>query len=231
MYECCWCGLDSRNVKFSGWNYFNHDIEYCFGCHHSSNLFGCVNIPRGEYCILNKQCSKEEYWNLLPKIKKQMMEVPYSDRLGRKYYYGEMLPAELSPWAYNEATVYEWFPITKEEAILKGLNWRDLDPRSYQDTTMEIPEHIKDVEENVLQAVLKCANCGKNYQIIKKELQFLRRFNFPIPRQCPLCRDRARIKLLNPMTIFERSCAKCNEGIETSYAPTRPEIVYCESCY
>src|SRR3989339_18653 len=51
MYECCWCGLDSNDVKFSAWNYTNHNTEYCFGVHHSENMFGCVNIPKGEYCI------------------------------------------------------------------------------------------------------------------------------------------------------------------------------------
>lgn len=231
MYEACWCGLDSHNVKFSAWNYYNHDAEYCFGCHHSSNLFGCVNMPKGEYCILNKQYSKEEYEKLIPKIKEHMLKVPYTDKIGRKYKYGEMLPAELSPWAYNEATSYECFPINKEEAMTEGLNWRDPDLREYKDATMEIPEHIKNVPDDILKAILKCADCGKNYQIIQKELDFLRRINFPIPKQCPLCRDRARIKLLNPMDIYDRQCAKCNKNIKTSYSPDRPEIVYCEKCY
>ncbi|MCX6752249.1 MAG: hypothetical protein NTZ87_01995 [Candidatus Nomurabacteria bacterium] len=231
MYECCWCGLDSHNVKFSSWNYYNHDVEYCFGCHHSSNLFGCVSLIKGEYCILNKQYSKEEYEKLVLKIKKQMAEIPYEDRLGREYRYGEMLPAELSPWSYNEATVFEWFPLKKEEAVAKGFNWRDPDLREYKDATVEIPSHIKDVEDDVLQAILKCVSCGKNYQIIPKELQFLRRFNLPISDNCPLCRDRARIKQLNPMQIYNRECAKCGKEIKTSYAPDRPEVVYCEKCY
>ena len=231
MYECCWCGLDSHNVKFSAWNYYNQDVEYCFGCHHSRNMFGCVNIPKGEYCILNKQYTKEEYEKLIPKIKKHMAEVPYKDKLGRVYSYGEMLPAELSPWSYNESTAYEWFPITREEVIKKGLNWRDSDLREYKDAIIEVLKHIKDIKDDILKAVLKCMDCGKNYQIIQKELQFLRRFNFPIPSHCPLCRDRARIKSLNGMAIYNRKCAKCSTDIQTSYAPDRPEIVYCEKCY
>lgn len=231
MYDCCWCGWDSRNVKFSGWCYVNQDIEYCFGCHNSSNLFGCVGARKGEYCILNKQYSKEEYFAIIEKIKKQMNDVPYKDKLGREYKYGEMLPAELSPWAYNEATVYEWFPVTKEQAVRDGFNWRDPDLREYVDTTMVIPENIKDVKSDILKAIIKCTDCGKNYQIIPSELTFLCKFNFPIPRQCPLCRDRARIKSLNSMVIFNRNCAKCNKEIQTSYAPERPEIVYCEKCY
>ncbi len=85
--------------------------------------------------------------------------------------------------------------------------------------------------DDILKAILKCLACGKNYQIIQKELQFLRRFNFPIPHDCPLCRDRNRIKQLNPMQTYKRSCGKCNIVIETSYSPDRPEIVYCEKCY
>jgi len=231
MYECCWCGLDSHGVKFSAWGYFNRDIEYCFGCQHSSNLFGCVNMRKGEYCILNKQYTKEEYETLVQKIKKHMAEVPYIDTIGRKYFYGEMLPAELSPWAYNESTAYEWSPIAKGEAAVRGLKWREPDIREYINATIKIENHIKDVKDDILEAVLKCEDCGKNYQIIKKELDFLRRMNFPIPQQCPLCRDRARIKLLNPIDVYKRKCAKCDKGIETSYAPDRPEVVYCEKCY
>ena len=160
-----------------------------------------------------------------------MTDVPYEDKLGRVYEYGEMLPAEMSPWAYNESTAYEWIPVTKDEAIKKGLNWRDPDLRKYKDATMEVPKHIKDVKDDILKAILKCINCGKNYQIIQKELTFLRRFNLPIPDHCPLCRDRARIKQLNPMMIYNRSCVKCGKDIETSYASNRPEIVYCDKCY
>ena len=78
---------------------------------------------------------------------------------------------------------------------------------------------------------MKCVDCGKNYQIIPKELQFLKRFALPVPRNCPLCRDRARIRQLNPMQMYSRTCDKCNKTIETSYAPDKPDIVYCEKCY
>lgn len=231
IYESCWVGINTQNVKFSFWNYSAHDIEYSYGCHTSGNVFGCIGLRKGEYCILNKQYSKEEYCLLVDKIKKQMMDLPYKDKLGREYRYGEFFPVELCPWLYNETVAFEFFPISKETAIQKGYGWRDDDRREYRAATMQIPDKIKDVQDDVLKAILKCDNCGKNYQIIPMELQFLRRFSLPIPRQCPLCRDRARVKQLNPMAIYERICAKCNEAIETSYAPDRPEIVYCESCY
>ncbi|MCR4328225.1 MAG: hypothetical protein NUV53_01775 [Patescibacteria group bacterium] len=231
VYECTWVGINTSNVKFCYWNYSAHDVEYCYGCHSSGNLFGCAGLRNGEYCILNKQYSKEGYFEMVEKIKKQMSEVPYMDKLGRKYQYGEFFPAEICPWKYNETRAQEYFPITKEEALVNGFSWRDPDLREYQMATMAIPDHIKDVTDDILQAIFKCEACGRNYRLIRMELEFYRRMNLPIPRKCYLCRDGERIRKLNPMDIYDRTCAKCGKDIQTSYAPDRPEIVYCEGCY
>jgi hypothetical protein len=42
-----------------------------------------------------------------------------------------------------------------------------------------------------------------------------------------------RIKRVNPPKLWHRKCMKegCQNEFETSYAPERPEIVYCEKCY
>ena len=202
VYECSWVGIQTQNIKFSHWNYSAHDVEYCFGCHNSSNLFGCVGIRKGEYCIFNKQYKKEEYFDLVEKIKKQMMEIPYIDKLGREYRYGEFFPTEICPWKYNETRGQEYFPLKKDEAIAKGFSWRDLDSREFLDATIKIPDNIKDVTNNILEAILKCDACGKNYRLIEKEFTFYKRFNFPIPRECPTCRDLARIKKMNPIKIY-----------------------------
>lgn len=231
VYEATWTGLNTSNVKFSVWAYRNHDSEYIFGCHGCEYLFGCVGMNKASYCIFNKQYTKEEYFSLVEKIKKQMNEIPFVDKNGLEHKYGGQMPADLSPWAYNETIAYEFFPITKEEAIAKGFTWRDADPREYLDATIIVPDNIKDVNDDILKAILKCEACGKNYQIIQKELQFLKRFSFPIPRHCPLCRDRSRVKKLNPMETHSRKCDKCNISIKTAYSPNRPEIVYCEKCY
>jgi len=231
VYESSWVGLNISNVKFSVWNYNVSNLEFSFGCHSSNNMFGCVGIRKGEYCILNKKYSKEEYLELTNRLRKQMMEVPYIDRIGRKYFYGEMMPSELAPWAYNETLAMEWFPLNKKEAVKNGFIWREIEVKDYQDATGKIPDHIKDTTDDILKEILKCKKCGKNYRLIKMELDFYKRFNLPIPHQCPLCRDRARTELLNPIEIYDSICAKCSKKIKISWAPNRPEIVYCGSCY
>ncbi len=232
IYESCWVGLHVNNIKFGFWDYNVHDLEYSMGCHGSENLFGCIGIRKGSYGILNKQYSKDEYQDMVARIKKQMREVPYVDARGREYRYGEYFPNELCPWAYNETTAYELFPFTKEEAIARGFRWRDAESRDFGPATLSVvSDHIKDVTDDITKGMLKCGDCGRTYPIIKMELNFYRKMNIPIPRQCPLCRDRSRIARLDPIKIFDRVCAKCHRAMKSSYAPDRPEIVYCEDCY
>jgi len=231
VYESAWVGANISNIKFSVWNHGASNLEFCFGCHSSNNMFGCVGIRKGEYCILNKKYPKEEYIKITEKLRKQMLEIPYVDKIGRKYFYGEMMPSELSLWTYNESTGMECFPLDKKQAEKEGFSWRDVEPKDYQDATIEIPKDIRDVKDDIVKEILKCEACGKNYRLIKMEVDFYRRFNLPIPHNCPLCRDRARTKLLNPIEIHDRKCAKCGKDIKTSWSAGKPEIVYCEKCY
>ena len=231
MYESVWIGLGSSMAKGSFWNYTTNNIEYCFGCHGSNNLFGCVGVRSGEYCVLNKQYSKKEYKEIAEKIREHMKTLPFKDVRGREYWYGDFFPVETSPWTYNESHAMEFFPLTKQEAETQGFSWRELDRGEYREATIEIPDNIKDVSNDILDAILKCDMCGKNYLVIRMELDFYRRFGIPVPHACPLCRDRARVAKLNPMKVYDRICMKCNVLVKSTHSPNHPEIVYCEQCY
>ncbi len=231
IYECTWVGLGVHNLKFCFWNYNAHDLEYSTGCHGSSDLFGCVGIRQGKFCILNKEYSEQEYKEIVPKIKEQMLKMPYKDKKGREYRYGDFWPTERCPWGYNETTAQEFLPLSREEALAQGFRWRDPDAREFGPATVDAPDHIKDVADDVIKGVLKCQECRMNYKLVKMELQFYRKLNIPIPQCCPLCRDRARISHLSPIRIFDRRCEKCKKDITSSYDPKGEELVYCEACY
>jgi CxxC-x17-CxxC domain-containing protein len=68
-------------------------------------------------------------------------------------------------------------------------------------------------------------------RIIKQELEFYRKHNLPVPKKHPDVRHSERMKLRNPRKLFDRKCSKCGKDIKTTYAPDRPENVYCEECY
>ncbi|HHE76662.1 MAG TPA: hypothetical protein ENL27_01610 [Candidatus Parcubacteria bacterium] len=208
------------------------NLEYCYAVLNSHDCFGCVGLIKKEYCILNKQYSKEKYKELLPKIKKHMNKMPYVDKKGREYKYGEFFPPEFSLFGYNETAAQDYFPLTKEEAEEKGFIWSDYESDSgYQFSDYKIPDDIRDVKDDILEKILKCEVAGKPYRIIPMELEFYRRMGLPIPRKSPLQRHRERIAKLPPRKLYKRQCAKCGREIYTTYAPDRPEIVYCEECY
>jgi len=241
VYEASSCGSDSSRIKFCYRTYFgSHDCEYCMQCTGCSYLFGCVGLQKNQYCIFNKQYTKEEYETLVPRIKKHMDEMPFMDKNGRVYKYGEFFPSELSPFSYNESAAKEFFVLTKDEALKAGYRWKDIETRPYALSikSNDLPDDIMDTNESVLKETIGCAhggacddNCTVAYKITPEELKFYKQMNIPLPRLCHNCRHAERIKERRPIKIWHRKCAKCDKDIETSYAPDRPEIVYCESCY
>ena len=267
-YDTMAMGYGTYRAFFSFDSWPAVDAFYADHCYDSSHIFGCVNSRNKQYCILNRQYTKEEYEKLVPRIIEHMNQMPYTDKKGRVYRYGEFFPPELSPFSYNETIAQEYFPLTKEQAIEQGYSWKDPEPRNYQITlkTADIPDHIKDAPDSILNDIIQCAHhelgssaskcneqCTEAFRIIPQELDFLRKQNLPLPRLCPNCRHYQRIKQRNPLKLWHRKCmcagAKsenqvysntiahehgenhCENNFETTYAPVRQEIVYCESCY
>ena len=221
LYESLMSGWCSR-VKFSWFTPTGQDLEYCMWCVDNKNLFGCIGLKKKQYCILNKQYSRDEYIALMSKIKGQMLKIGE---------YGEFFPMEASPFGYNE-TAYSYFPLTKERALKKGYVWHEPDERNYV-----ISEEIKACEH-----AGKCMHsCSTAFRFISSELLFYKKYNLPQPRLCSNCRHAERVNQTNLPRFYHRSCmcaqshplhtGQCPNEFETSYAPERPEIIYCESCY
>ena len=214
----------------------SQDIKYNHHCHNCKYIFGCVGLRNTNYCIFNKQYTREEYEELLPKIIKHMNEMPYFDKKRNVYKYGEYFPIEFSYFGYNESCAMEQFLLSKKEAEEFGYNWQDNFQRTFGKETLKleaIPESIKDVNDSILEEILSCIECNRNYKIVPNELIFYKKMQIPVPRRCFYCRHANRVKRRNPFKLWRRKCMKegCQNEFETSYAPERPEIIYCERCY
>ena len=266
IYESTICGYECDKLKFCVECWPNvMDMEYCFSCHSSSNLFGCVGLRKKQYCILNKQYAKEDYEKLVLKIKKHMDEMPYISRIRNQesgireivYKYGEFFPSEFSIFAYNETPAQDFFPLTREEAEKRGYSWRDTKKREYK-ATMEassLPDKITEVNDSIIKEVITCLGCKGPYRFIPMEYSFYKKLNLPLPQFCPECRFQNRKKFVNPPKYWKRKCQcagivsdnkiykntaehpahsktkHCPNEFDTSYAPDKPDIVYCEACY
>src|SRR3989344_19348 len=251
LYEYSSGGMNDYNVKFSysAMN-FVRNADYAESCMNCSNIFGCISLRDAENAILNKVYSKKEFETLRSEIIKQMSALPFIDKGGRKYEYGEFFPIEISPWAYNETSAQEIAPLSKESAQKSGYSWRDADEKNFNITMSGnmIPDNIDEVGESILKEVLGCAHEGKcNHQcniafrITDYEFKFYKKHDIPLPIFCPNCRYYERFKVMPGLKLYKRNCMcdkaghghneKCPNEFETSYSPDRPEKVYCESCY
>ena len=256
IYEAITAGEGASGIKFC-FGVWSSAIEneYSILAVTCSSVFGCANIKNKKYCILNKEYSKEDFEALRVCIVEDMNKNPYVDSKRRVFAYGEFFPPDLSRFAYNETSASQYFPLTKEEAVMNGFRWRDQTPSGHTITMPQekIPDNINDVTDDILKKVIGCGECDKAFRVIKPELDLLRRFSFPLPRKCSDCRHMERLARLNPPRFVQRTCqcsgvqssngiyqntathihgtGPCHTELETSYAPDRPEIVYCESCY
>ncbi len=229
--------LQSNNCISCAYPMYCNDVQYSDSCYNCTSCFGCVGLNKKNYHILNKEYSKEEY----EKLKQEIIESMKDDGI-----YGDFFPPELSPFGYNETLAREYFPMTEKDAKEKGFNWQEQTSGTYGKETIkesEMPQTIEEVTDDILNQVLACKECGKNFRITQNELAFYRRMNLPLPHKDFECRHQDRMRKRNPRKLWHRSCmcdkdshalhprSHCSNEFETSYSPERKEKIYCETCY
>ncbi len=222
--EWCYEGVTpdkSYMTHFTTWCWKSQNILYSDNCHNSQHLFGCIALKHKKFCVLNTQYTQVEYERLASKIIERMMV---------DGEWGEFFPMTMTPFCYNETAAQEYFPTTKEGAETLGVAWRE-DHERLSHFSSIVPDSILDTQDDIVDKTLPCMQCGKQYKILSQELSFYRTMNIPAPDCCYECRFAQRVARRNPRKLWNRQCAKCHGPITTSYAPERPEIVYCESCY
>jgi len=185
-------------------------LEYCMFTRASDHCFGCVSLRKNQYCILNKQCTREEYEKLLPRIIEHMKATDE---------YGQFFPIEISPFAYNETAAQDYFPLTREEATAQGYGWLD-ETAAAADAKQARAENAQ-----------TCAACQSQFRQIKQEQELYSKLGMPAPSHCFHCRHKARLAQRNPRQTWERSCDACDAQVKSSYSQERQEQVQCEECY
>lgn len=198
------------------------DIEYCIETRGCSDCFGSVGIVKEQYCILNIQYSKEEFFVL----KKLLI-----DHMKQTGEYGKFFPKSMSPWGYNETVAQLVMPLSQEEAVKKGFKWFEKSlPQYTTDQVYVPPDNIRDVQwDNLVGKVIVCAESGRPFKIIKQEFDFYKKYSIPFPRLHPDMRLKHRFPTGELYNLHEAPCASCKITIQTSMR--NEDSVLCESCY
>lgn len=226
---------DSMNTHFSFYVHSCKESWYCDSCGNSSDLFGCIGVNHGQYAILNKAYSKQEY---------EVLTARLIDHMKSTGEWGEFFPLSHCPYPYNDTAAMDFYPLSESEAVSRGARWASPIKSKNTPNTSDAPLHISEYDEKkvgkeraqknidtVLAAVFRCPVTGEPFQIIRQELAFHIENSIPLPTIHPRQRHRELMKLRNPRELFERNCDECHKKIATSYAPERPEKVLCEACY
>lgn len=220
------CALNSQNIYFSFDIYTSHNLFYCISCRDCKDCFGCVGLRHKQYCIFNKQYSKEEYETIVAKVFVTMTQAGE---------WGEFFPANMSPFGYNETAAQEYFPTTKEDALAQGYLWSDYEAPLPQ-VKSELDGHtlasnIKEINDDILNHAIRCIETGKLFRLTKQELAFYRNHNIPVPQRHSNARRHLRMLQKNPRSTHSSHCSKCAAAMITSIPTTNTRPVYCEKCY
>lgn len=216
--------INQYNTQFTFVSFYSKNGMYLDHCISTEDCFACSGLKKKKYCIFNRQYTREDYEKLRAGIEEHMKKTGE---------WGQPMPIALSPFGYNETVAQEYFPLSKEECLMKGYKWSDEVnyEAEYQGPVVKIPDSIADTDDEVIKKIFLCKKSGKPYKIIPQELRLYKMHKVSLPKFCFDERHKARIVRRNPRHLWERKCMKCGVVLETSYAPERPETIYCGECY
>ncbi len=178
--EMCNTGVfvDSYNCHFSYHPFNSQAIWYSFGMYNScEDCFGCVGLKKNRYCILNRQYSREDYFEIVPRIVTHMISTGE---------FGEWFPVELAPYSYDEGWTREYFePLGAAEIARRGYYRRAFAPDSSSRRVCEraaIADRIEDCEAEDLEGIaICCERTGQAFSVQLKELEFYKQHSIPVP--------------------------------------------------
>jgi hypothetical protein len=253
-------GAYGREVEYSEFCNNEASIGL-FGCISvpSSKKYCILNKQYGEeeYRKLTEKIRK--HMTDVPYIDQQGIAYRYGEFFPIEistFAYNETTAQDYFPISSEEARRkgYAWRERTKRTYAIT-LKWSDI-PDHITDVSNDIVnETIECMHNGVCED-----NCASAFRILPQELSMYRLQNLALPRMCPNCRYYERFRQRNPFKLWHRRCncagergesrtaigetntyantakhfhgaTACPNEFETSYAPDRPEIVYCEQCY
>jgi hypothetical protein len=184
-YGCTMFWVNSENLYLSWHIASSLNIYHSFSLENCSYCLGCIWIKNKYFCILNKQYTKEEWYELADKIFASME---------KDWILGDFFPWKLNPFYFNDTMAYlidDSF--TKEEVEKAWYMWRDDKIKVDISETAEIVETKNllsyqgfdsngnwKINPEILKKVIVDSN-GNYYKIVPMEYDFLVKYELPLP--------------------------------------------------
>lgn len=144
MYDVFWSTWDNKNFYWVTQSWISENVYCCYWIWYSSFIYysyflescsfclWCIWLKNKSYCILNKQYTKEEWYETVDKIFSQMNE---------QWILWNFFPWNLNPFYFNDTMASIIDPtFTKEEVTKEWYMWRD------DKIKVDIPENAEIVD-------------------------------------------------------------------------------------
>lgn len=229
-----WASWYTHHCLFGFVVLYTNDSLYSRQCDNCNNIFGCVWIKDKNYCIYNKEYSKEDYNKIVPQIIAQMV---------RNKERWEFFNPLLSYFGYNESIAMDYYPLTKEEALKmwfkredyeapfpkveKYVPWEKLPKVWCKLIQMKRPEFLK----WILNYAIVCEVSKKPFRLTKQEIDFYIKHNLPLPTKHPWVRHQERFAKKDPAVMCLTHCEDCGDTILSVHKPWQGKTILCEKCF
>lgn len=254
-------GYNTYNVNFSWFIAESTNLDYCIDLEWCEDCMFCVWLRNKKYCILNKQYTKESYFQKRQEI---------VNNLKQSWKWWEFIPWTCSPFPYNDTLAYDYFKVNKviysdwrEETIdsdaiwvvkvktddfisdaILDLGWDEKIQIKWRTKNKEIniPENMQvlktkeiwniwEINNDILDKAIICEESARPFRIIKKELEYLKKKWFPIPR---IHHENRIDKIFSDRPKWQMYvwiCDKCSIETLTVFKNKPKYKVYCPACY
>jgi hypothetical protein len=206
----------SANCKFS---------YYIDQCVDSKYLFGCVGLKKREYCIFNKQYTKDEYEELVPKL---------LEKIDEEYGLDKFYPPQCAYSGYNTSLCAFNIREDQTSATAKGFTWDELPPVETIPGIpgADLPDSAEDVDGSYIKNVIICSITKRPYNFTEHEIEFYKNAHLPFPEHYPELRQLKRFQLIPPIETHTSRCDNCGTEITTCFTPSDGhQHVVCDACY
>ena len=194
-------GSHARNIVncIECWNDVS-DLAYCNYCENSHHLLACIGLRNREYCIFNKQYSKEEYTT------KRAAIVAFLKERG---IWGKFFPAQFSGLAYNQSAAILYMPLAHVTAKMMGFRWDESPPLTPAEllsgSDLPADQQFKAVPNTTATLPLSlagkgcfiCEISGMPFAVLPQELRLYEALGVPPPARCFEQRHAERVRSIS----------------------------------
>jgi hypothetical protein len=196
------------NLKYSSYCGNCSESSYLDNCNNCKNCFWCVGLKNKEFCIFNKQYSKEEYKNLVIKIE---------ENTKKNGSFEQFFPYNMMYSWYNTTLAKIYFPETKENMKKLWGYWEEDEEKEFWGEIFELPDDIKNISVDFSSKVILCKKTNKPFNFSEQAIEFHKKNHIALSDISHIERMKEKYLPLSYIKVYLSICPLSGEKISHYY--------------